>query len=290
MTPAADRTYTTAAFAALAGVTARALHHYDRLGLLKPKRSGAGYRIYSVRDLETLEEIVALKFIGVPLKEIAAIRRQSRGSFVDVLHAQRETLEAKRSTLTRAIAAVAAAEKSLRSGSAIDAELFRQIIEVMRMDTNHEETIAKYSAILRAKVSHISALSAEQRATLQQQWSELVEEVKAALDEDPGGATAQALLDRWVSLLQALTGTDATKFMEHGPDSTAFRATPELRDALWARRAEWLPADAERDAPTDAEDALAQIRERIKFFADTGVLEFINRARAARGCRRLQAP
>jgi DNA-binding transcriptional MerR regulator len=90
MTPAANRTYRTAAFAALAGVTSRTLHHDDRLGLLRPKRSSAGYRIYSQRDLETLEESVALKFIGIPLKDIAAIRRRSRGSFIDILRAQRE--------------------------------------------------------------------------------------------------------------------------------------------------------------------------------------------------------
>ena len=59
-TPAGARTYRTAAFAALAGVTPRALRHYDRLGLLKPRRTTAGYRIYTERDLETLEEIVAL--------------------------------------------------------------------------------------------------------------------------------------------------------------------------------------------------------------------------------------
>lgn len=284
MSSAADRTYRTAAFAALAGVTARALRHYDRLGLLSPKRSNAGYRVYSERDLETLEEIVALKFIGVPLKAIAAIRRRSSGSFADVLQAQRQTLEVKRNTLTRAIAAVAAAEKSLQSGSAIDAGLFRQIIEVMHMDTNHEETIANYTALLRAKVSHLSALSADERATLQQQWSALIEEVKGALHEDPAGAKAQTLLDRWVSLLQALTGTHAAKLLEHRADSMLFRATPELRDALWARRAEWLPAEAQRDPrpPADAGDALAQVRERVKFFADTDVLEFIQRARAAR--------
>jgi MerR family transcriptional regulator, thiopeptide resistance regulator len=202
MTPS-DQTYTTGAFAALAGVTPRALHHYDRLGLLRPKRSSAGYRIYSERDLETLEEIVALKFIGVPLKQIAAIRRRSSGLFVDILHAQRKALEAKRATLTRAIAAVAAAEASLRSGTAIDAELFRKIIEVMHMDTNHGSQIAKYTAILKSRASHISAMSEGQRAALRRQWSELVEEVKAALDEDPRGPKAQKLLERWASLLSA---------------------------------------------------------------------------------------
>ena len=39
-------------FAELAGVTVRTLHHYDRLDLLKPRRTDAGYRLYRDRDLE----------------------------------------------------------------------------------------------------------------------------------------------------------------------------------------------------------------------------------------------
>jgi hypothetical protein len=42
-------TYKTQQFASLTGVSVRALHHYDRLGLLKPRRSSAGYRIYTTR-------------------------------------------------------------------------------------------------------------------------------------------------------------------------------------------------------------------------------------------------
>jgi DNA-binding transcriptional MerR regulator len=32
----------------------------ERLGSLKPKRTGAGYRVYADRDLERLEQIVAI--------------------------------------------------------------------------------------------------------------------------------------------------------------------------------------------------------------------------------------
>jgi DNA-binding transcriptional MerR regulator len=284
MTSHAQRTYHTAAFAAIAGVTARTLHHYDRLGLLSPRRSRTGYRVYSEQDLETLEEIVALKFIGVPLKKIAATRRQVRGAFVDVLHVQRETLEAKRATITRAIAAIAAAEQSLRNGSVIDARLFRQIIEVMHMETDQSDTITRYSALLRAKVAHMSALSAEQRDALRQQWLELIQDIKAAPADDAGSPEAQTLLTRWASLLEALTGTEPGTLLEHGSDATAFRGTPELRDALWERRAEWLPphAESETHVPAGGEDALAQARERAKSFADPEVLDFIKRAREAR--------
>ena len=54
MRPDENRTYRTKEFAQLAGVSVRALHYYDRLGLLKPRRSPAGYRTYSARDFERL--------------------------------------------------------------------------------------------------------------------------------------------------------------------------------------------------------------------------------------------
>ena len=61
-------------FAALAGVTVRALHHYDRLGLLKPGgRSASGYRLYRDSDLARLEQIVVLKFLGLPLQQIGRL-------------------------------------------------------------------------------------------------------------------------------------------------------------------------------------------------------------------------
>jgi MerR family transcriptional regulator, thiopeptide resistance regulator len=47
-----DDPYPVGAMARLAGVSVRALHHYDRIGLLTPSgRNAAGYRIYTLSDL-----------------------------------------------------------------------------------------------------------------------------------------------------------------------------------------------------------------------------------------------
>ena len=90
---AAQPTYRIGEFARLAGVTVRALHHYDRLGLLCPKRGVGGYRVYTIRDLELLEQIVVLKFVGIPLRRIADLLRASPRLLVTHLRAQRGTLE-----------------------------------------------------------------------------------------------------------------------------------------------------------------------------------------------------
>lgn len=60
--------------AELTGVTVRTLHHYDRIGLLRPShRSSAGYRRYAAADVRRLQQIVVYRRLELPLAEIAAL-------------------------------------------------------------------------------------------------------------------------------------------------------------------------------------------------------------------------
>lgn len=55
----------------LTKVSIRTLHYYDKIGLLKPSdRLSNGYRVYSEKDLQKLEKIIALKFLGFTLGRI----------------------------------------------------------------------------------------------------------------------------------------------------------------------------------------------------------------------------
>jgi DNA-binding transcriptional MerR regulator len=54
-------------------VTVRALHHYDRLGLLRPSsRTAGGHRCYTGDDVRRLHTILALRRFGLSLRDIAA--------------------------------------------------------------------------------------------------------------------------------------------------------------------------------------------------------------------------
>src|SRR3954465_4074985 len=108
--------YRVQAFADLAGVTVRALHHYDRLALLRPKRTGAGYRLYSLAALPRLEQIVALKFLGLPLKQIKTVLDRDARALPEVLRAQRRALEEKRRRLGPGVGASARARRTPRPG------------------------------------------------------------------------------------------------------------------------------------------------------------------------------
>lgn len=58
----------------LAGVSVRALHHYDAIGLLKPTEvTEAGYRLYDDAALSRLQSILLFRELHFPLKEIKEI-------------------------------------------------------------------------------------------------------------------------------------------------------------------------------------------------------------------------
>jgi len=164
--------YQASEFAKLAGVTVRALHHYDRLGLLRPKqRSRSGYRLYVANDFARLEQIVVLKFLGIPLKQIRRLLEPD-AKLKEVLRKQRDILFARRHQLDKAISAINNAERALASDSAPDWRLFQLIVKEFEMQNNADWKGKYFSEEAKAKVRERQKLwSPELQAPLTQQWT-----------------------------------------------------------------------------------------------------------------------
>jgi DNA-binding transcriptional MerR regulator len=200
-------------FAALTGVTVRALHHYDRLGLLKPSRySRAGYRQYSEKDVARLEQIVALKFIGFSLKQIGLILKRHSVDLATVLRQQRQAIEEKRNRLELAIQAIQRAEYVVGTNNEPGWETFVKIIEVINMQNNMDWSRKYYSEEAQQEIAQRAAtIPPEVIEKAQRDWASLIKEVNAAVagGEDPAGPRAQALATRWSELIKGFTGGNA---------------------------------------------------------------------------------
>ncbi|WP_292938133.1 MerR family transcriptional regulator [Noviherbaspirillum sp.] len=82
------------ALAARAGMTVRMLHHYDRIGLLKPSgRSGSAYRLYSTADVARLQAIQGLRQLGLSLREIQNLLRDESDRLPEIVDRQIHTIE-----------------------------------------------------------------------------------------------------------------------------------------------------------------------------------------------------
>ncbi|MCQ6563768.1 ankyrin repeat domain-containing protein [Paenibacillus mendelii] len=129
--------YRTGTFAELAGVTTRALRHYERLGLLTPRhRSESGQRFYTNDDFIRLQQIVTLKFVGFSLKQIHRIIDRKDIHISDLLSMQREWIERKIGSLQLAVLAIRETERAVEEGIGNSLETLQQIIGVMEMQIN----------------------------------------------------------------------------------------------------------------------------------------------------------
>lgn len=88
----------------ISGVSIRALHHYDKIGLLPATEvTDAGYRMYDDTALERLQQILLFKELQFTLKEIKAILDSPDFDRGRVLEQQIQLLELRKERLQNLI-------------------------------------------------------------------------------------------------------------------------------------------------------------------------------------------
>jgi DNA-binding transcriptional MerR regulator len=195
-------------FAKLASISVRTLHHYDKIGLLKPSlRTESLYRLYSEKDLQRLERIIALKFFGFNLKQISVFI----GKDEDLLHhlkAQQTCLALKIEQLHHANATINELLAASAS-TAIDWSKIAQLIEVYTMADylKQDWVVETFSP---AQLKQLSALdkklSKAEQKEFETAWNMLFNHASKLVNSDPKSAEAQELAKNWMDLLEANYG------------------------------------------------------------------------------------
>lgn len=242
--------YRVRAFAQLAGVTVRTLHHYDRLRVLCPRgRSGSGHRLYALADLERLEQIIALKYLGFSLCQIGQLLG-ARAPRLDVaLGIQRELLREKQGQIECALQAI---ERAIQAPGTEGVRVVIASLTKPGQDLNRW-TEKYYSAGAKMKIqARRPQFTPAMQVEVSARWAELTAEVERQLTADPASSVAQRLLRRWTALVEEFTQGD-------GEIQAGLQRT-------WADRANW---------PKDMRQKTAGFRPEV--------MAFIARAREAAG-------
>ena len=117
--------YTVKRIAEIAGVSVRALHHYDEIGLLKPSsHSAAGYRLYQEHDLERLQQVLFFRELGFDLKEIKRILADPDFDRGKALVEHRKLLLERQERFGRLIQSVDRTLKAMQRGVPMNAKMF----------------------------------------------------------------------------------------------------------------------------------------------------------------------
>lgn len=113
----------------LSGVSIRALHHYDQLGLLKPAFTGHNrYRYYGQDELLRLQQILLHRELGIPLGEIGAILDAPGFDRLEALRQQRLRLSEEAERYAQLVRTIDRTIASLEGDRAMrNADLYKGI-------------------------------------------------------------------------------------------------------------------------------------------------------------------
>lgn len=140
--------------AKIAGISVRTLHHYDRIGLLKPTTSTpSGYRLYERSDLERLQQILFYRELDVPLEETGALLDRPGFDRAESLLRHREALQARLRRLERLLETV---DRTLDAMKGDDEMTDREMFDAFRLE-EIEQHRRKHEKEAEARYGHTDA-------------------------------------------------------------------------------------------------------------------------------------
>lgn len=190
----------------ITGVTARTLHFYDEINLLKPTRlSDNGYRSYSRKDLEKLQTILFFKEMDLSLKEISDIMQLSKQEQLQMLKIQYQTLLSKQQRLGTIIIAL---EDYVSGKDIFNLNIFNNSPILPLEEQYNREAKIIYGETKKYKEyeKNLEKLSDNEKANLSYEFENNMEKVflKIAkqIHNSPSSDDVQKLIVEWKSYLE----------------------------------------------------------------------------------------
>lgn len=190
--------HTVKTVAAMAGVTIRTLHHYDRIGLLTPAAtSPAGYRLYDDKDLARLQQILFFRELGFGLAEIATLISHPDFDRRQALIEHRRVLVAQRERLADLIASLDRTVEAIERGTSMDAQAMFDGFDSAQMEAYRREARERWGAELvdesHRRVAHDTKAD---WAALAAERDDISRQLAGLMDRDPADPAVQAQIDR----------------------------------------------------------------------------------------------
>ena len=193
----------------LAAVSTRTLRYYDEIGLLTPERTNRnGYRVYSQKEVDLLQQILFYRELEVQLDEIKNIIGSPGYDAMAAMQEHLERLEAKKEQISQLIVnvkkTIAASKGEMIMSDQEKFEGFKKKTIEDNEKKYGEEIRAKYGdEVVDASNAKMMQMTEDQYASVEALSKQINETLKLAFEQgDPSGELAQqvcALHRAWLA-------------------------------------------------------------------------------------------
>ncbi|QHV93770.1 MerR family transcriptional regulator [Spirosoma endbachense] len=195
--------------AKLAGISVRTLHHYDRLGLLKPAvRTEARYRLYGDQELLRLQQILFYKELDFSLEEILQMVKDPNFDQLLALQNHRHALETRRNRLTMLLETIDKTMSKLKGENAMltDEELYAGFPKD-EAEAYRNEAVEKYgSQVVEESEVTLRHLGKTDFDQLKAEQEEIAQSLAAMVNLDPASVNVQEQVARHYANILAFWG------------------------------------------------------------------------------------
>lgn len=186
----------------LVGISVRTLHHYDEIGLLIPDQTTqSGYRLYSHDNLETLQQILFFRELGLPLKKIKEIISSPSFNRREALELHRKMLLEKRVRLDKMIANI---DKTIQHMKGEIQMSNKERFEGFDFTQNPYEQEARQrwgdEAVDKSNAK-LEKMTKEEQQAMSQQMEDIYRSLAAVRHSSPESAESQAAIKEWYDFL-----------------------------------------------------------------------------------------
>ena len=191
------------------GLSVRALHHYDEIGLLRPSlRTPSGHRLYARADIERLQQIQSLRVLGLSLDEVGRVLDGAVLSPRQLIDVHLARLREQITLQTRLAGRLEALAHHLDAADVVSLDDVCRIIE----DMTTMEQIQQYFTPEQLAVldERRTAVGEERAREVRDSWNEIIPAVRTAMQQgvDPGAPEVRELATRWKALVNEFTAGD----------------------------------------------------------------------------------
>ena len=183
--------------AELSGLSVRALHHYDEIGLLRPRRNAEnGYREYSEGDLDKLQQILFFRQCGFSLERIKRLLSNPRFDRAKAFELQKRHLMLEKERIEAMLSTL---ERTLKTLKGEDSMSQREKFKGFDFSFNPYEEEARQlwgDETVEKSNDFIASKSDRERKDMEKILDELFRELAEIRDEDPDSDLVQEAIDR----------------------------------------------------------------------------------------------
>ncbi|HEX7973339.1 MAG TPA: MerR family transcriptional regulator [Anaerolineales bacterium] len=190
--------YTVKQISDLAGVSARTLHYYDEIGLLKPASYGEnGYRYYGEAAVLRLQQILFFKELDFNLEEIKTIVDSPEFDVLYALQAHKVALQRRVKRINQLIATVDQTILHLKGKSDMSKKQLFEGFSEEKQKQYEQEIRQRYGERAFEGTKDWNSYSTVQKEKIKAEGEAVYRDLVEKMDKGPASPEVQRIIARW---------------------------------------------------------------------------------------------